>query len=60
MRPQTFVKSKYPDAKLMYRESAGFAIMCWDKEKQETITLSYGNSPTNAWKNAKENIEKKQ
>jgi hypothetical protein len=56
MTPQTFVKQKHPDAKNMYCDGGGHAIMVWDKKQQKTITLAYGNSSANAWKNAKENI----
>jgi len=55
--PQEFVKEKYPNAKDMYMDEAGHAIMYAD-EAGKIITLSYGNSSSDAWKNAKVNILK--
>jgi hypothetical protein len=56
MTPQSFVKQKYPNAKNMYREGGGHAIMFFDGNK--TVVLAYGSTPAKAWKNAKESIEK--
>lgn len=56
MTPQKFVKSKYPNAKDMYREDAGHVIVYFDKEAMKEFRLSYGRSSANAWKNAKKNI----
>lgn len=58
MTAQTFVKQKYPNAKNMYRDEAGHAIMYYDHDKKKDVILSYGNTSANAWKNAKENIIK--
>ncbi len=58
MTAQTFVKQKYPNAQNMYREGGGHAIQYVDKEGNRH-TLAYGNNSANAWKNAKENIEKR-
>jgi len=49
MTPQNFVKKKYPNAKNMYQDGAGHAIMYFDQEAMKNVILSYGHNSANAW-----------